>query len=186
MSAFCDLLKILGDREEATEDPLTAADIRAEQLEAMKENWEDEDEEKLRNRIVELRRLYDWPALVAAINVCPGGVSNRDAGVESNEAQNEFKVLDLFNLLDMHEQSGHGFQDRQGTFLPPQRVIGARGALVLLIQTLASHRGVGVGSDRSALFVSQRVGFCGPPSETDVRLSPHPALPVFVPMNGGS
>ena len=45
---------------------------------------------------------------------------------------------------------------------------------------------VGVGSDRSALFVSQRVGFCRPPSEPDVRLSPHPAFPEFVPMSGGS
>ena len=135
--AFCDLLKILGDSEEATgEDVLSAADIRTEQLEAMKENWEGEDEEELRIRIVELRRLYDWPALVAAINVCPGGVSNRDAGVESNEAQTEFKLIDLFNLLDMHDQSGHGFPDRQDRFLPPQRVIGARGALVLLIQAL--------------------------------------------------
>lgn len=136
VTAFCDLLKILGDMEEATEDPLTAADIRQDQLEAMKENWEDEDEEKLRNRIVELRGLYDWPALVAAINVCPDGVGNRDAGVEASEAQSELKLIDLFNLLDMHEQSGHGFPDRQGGFITPQGVIGARGALVLLIQAL--------------------------------------------------
>ena len=137
VSAFCDLLKILGDRGEATEDALSSADIRDEQLKAMKENWEDdEDEEKLRNRIVELRGLYDWPALVAAINVCPGGVSNRDAGVETHKGKTGFKLIDLFNLLDMHEQSGHGFPDRQGRFLPPQGVMGARGALVLLIQAL--------------------------------------------------
>ena len=136
VTAFCDLLKILGDREEATRDPLSVGDIRAEQLEAMKKNWEDEDEEKVRNRIVELRGLYDWPALVAAINVCPDGVGNRDAGVEASEAQTELKLIDLFNLLDMHEQSGHGFPDRQGRFITPQGVIGARGSLVLLIQAL--------------------------------------------------
>ena len=84
----------------------------------------------LRKRIVELRSLYDWPALVAAINVCPGGVSQRDTGAGA------FKLIDLFNLLDMHHQSGHGFPDRQSTFLTPQRVLGARGALGLLIQAL--------------------------------------------------
>ena len=35
---------------------------------------------------------------------------------------------------------------------------------------------VGVGSDRSARPISRWVGFSGPPSEPDVRLSPHPAL----------
>jgi hypothetical protein len=33
-----------------------------------------------------------------------------------------------------------------------------------------------VGSDRSALPISRWVDFSGPPSEPDVRLSPHPAL----------
>ena len=136
VSAFCDLLKILGDSEEATEGTLSAADIREEQLEAMKENWECKDEETLHKRIVQLRGLYDWPALVAAINVCPGRVANRGPGVEAYEGKNKIKLIDLFNLLDMHEQSGHGFPDRQRRFLPPQRVMGARGALVLLIQTL--------------------------------------------------
>ena len=137
VSAFCDLLKILGDSEEATsEDVLSATDIRPEQLKAMKETWQGEKDEAFRNRIVELRGLYDWPALVAAINVCPVGVWNRDAGVETHKGKTEFKLTDLFNLLDMHEQSGHGFPDRQRRFLPPQRVMGARGALVLLIQAL--------------------------------------------------
>jgi hypothetical protein len=35
-----------------------------------------------------------------------------------------------------------------------------------------------VGSDRSALPAFRQVGFSGPPSEPDVRLSPHPALHV--------
>ena len=54
------------------------------------------------------------------------------------------------------------------------------------IQKTRSRGKVGVGSDRSALFASRRVGFCGPPSEPDMRLSPYPALPVFGPMSGGS
>ncbi|NNN14774.1 MAG: hypothetical protein HKL82_02815 [Acidimicrobiaceae bacterium] len=36
-----------------------------------------------------------------------------------------------------------------------------------------------VGSDRGALPASRQVGFPGPPSEPDVRLSPHPALHVL-------
>ena len=102
----------------------------------MKRNWERTTEEELCKRIVELRSLYDWPALVASINVCPGGISEDDAKDGASDAQSGFKLIDLFNLLDMHQQSGHGFPDREGTFLPPQRVIGARGALVLLIQAL--------------------------------------------------
>ena len=121
--ALCDLLKILGDREEAI-DALSVADIHPEQMEAMERNWRRKEEEALRKRIVELRSLYDWPALVAAINICPGATSTG------------FKLVDLFNLLDMHGQSGHGFPDREKTFLTPQRVIGARGALGLLIQVM--------------------------------------------------
>ena len=136
VAAFCDLLKILGDREMAKEDTLSAADIHEEQLKAMSRNWERKDDEELRKRIVELRSLYDWPALVAAINVCPGGASKHDTGGGATGAEARFELIDLFNLLDMHHQSGHGFPNRQDTFLPPQRVIGARGALVLLIQAL--------------------------------------------------
>ena len=136
VSAFFDLLKILGDREEATEDTLSAADVHEEQLEAMSRNWECKGKDALRKRIVELRSLYDWPALVAAINVCPASVSRRDAGLGAPRAESGFELIDLFNLLDMHHQSGHGFPYRQDAFLPPQRVIGARGALVLLIQAL--------------------------------------------------
>lgn len=123
VSALCDLLKILGDRDEAI-NALSVADIYPEQLEAMERNWEGKGEDSLRKRIVELRSLYDWPALVAAINICPGATST------------DLTLVDLFNLLDMHHQSGHGFPDREQTFLPPQRVIGARGGLSLLIQTL--------------------------------------------------
>ncbi|MCY4554928.1 MAG: hypothetical protein OXF79_00775 [Chloroflexi bacterium] len=124
MIAFCDLLKILGDREEARDGSLSVSDILDQQLTAMGRNWEEVGREALRQRIVQLRSLYDWPALVAAINICPERTSRG------------FELVDLFNLLDMHLQSGHGFPDREKTFLPPQRLIGARGALGLLIQTM--------------------------------------------------
>ena len=124
MSALCDLLKILGDRDDAREDTLSVSDILDPQLVAMGRNWEHKGKDALRRRIVHLRSLYDWPALVAAINICPGATST------------DFKLVDLFNLLDMHRQSGHGFPDREKTFLPPQRLIAARTALGLLIQVM--------------------------------------------------
>ena len=122
--AFCDLLKILGDLEEPRDGGLSVSDIDDEQIEAMGRNWEEKGRDALRQRIVRLRSLYDWPALVAAINICPGATATG------------FELVDLFNLLDMHGQSGHGFPDREKTFLTPQRVIGARGALGLLIQAM--------------------------------------------------
>ena len=54
------------------------------------------------------------------------------------------------------------------------------------IQPSTTDAQIGVGSDRSALPASRRVGFYGPPSEPDVRLSPHPALRVFLPLGRGS
>ena len=137
VEATCDLLKILGDRRSANGDNVSAADINDEQIQAMGRNWESNDEDILRKRIVELRSLYDWPALVAAINVCPGRATQPHSRAAVPSAASGFELIDLFNLLDMHHQSGHGFPDRDGTFLPPQRVLGARGALGLLLQSLS-------------------------------------------------
>ena len=138
VSAFCDLLKILGDCDEVSTDPLSSEVILKEQIDAMRRNWTDSKEDApLRSRIVELRRLYDWPALVAAINVCPRSSPNGDTKSGSDAVSGSFRPVDLFNLLDMHLQSGHGFPDRSTRkFLSPQRVLGARGALVMLIQAL--------------------------------------------------
>lgn len=137
VSAFCELLKILGDCDEVSADPLSSEVILKDQIDAMRRNWSDSKEDALRSRIVELRRLYDWPALVAAINVCPKSIPDGDSSSGSDKGSNSFRPVDLFNLLDMHLQSGHGFPDRStGGFLSPQRVLGARGALVMLIQAL--------------------------------------------------
>ena len=136
LSALTDLLKILGDREEARAERLSSTNILPEQMEAMQRNWAEREKGKLRSRIVELRRLYDWSALVAAINVCPRQLLDGDPRSGSDPGGMSFRLVDLFNLLDMHLQSGHGFSDRTGKFLPPQRVMGARGALAMLIQAL--------------------------------------------------
>ena len=74
VDAFSDLLQILGDRGASNGQEVAVADINAAELDAMARNWGRNDKDQLRNRIVELRSLYDWPALVAAINVCPHAV----------------------------------------------------------------------------------------------------------------
>ena len=90
----------------------------------MARNWHPDNEDELRRRIVELRTLYDWLALIEVINVCPA------------KSDGSFDLQDLFNVLDMNLQTGHGFQVRDDFFMPPQRVLGARNALVLLILAL--------------------------------------------------
>ena len=135
VEAFSDLLKILG--ECGTNAQISATEIHEEQLAAMARNWGCNDKDHLRNRIVELRSLYDWPALVDAINVCPSRAPQHHSKSTAASGGIGFELIDLFNLLDMHHQSGHGFRGKDDTFLPPQRVIGARGALRLLVQSLS-------------------------------------------------
>ena len=113
-SALHDLLTILGDGD------------KPEAMKAMCRNWRHgADDDEIRNRIVTLRTLYDWPALKAVINVCPGVQGVGDG----------FQLNDLFNVLDMHGQSGHGFHVEESVFLTPQQVLGARNALKMLLQT---------------------------------------------------
>ena len=123
LNAFSDLLEILGDHGVANGREVSAADIHAEQVAAMARNWGSSDEDHLRNRIVELRSHYDWPALVAAINICPSRMPQPVSKRTGESEDTDFALIDLFNLLDMHHQSGHGFPDKGGTFLPPQRVL---------------------------------------------------------------
>ena len=123
-SALGDLLTILGDDGKggtSEEDPIVT--VTPHQIDAMRRNWpHGANDDELRKRIVTLRTLYDWPALRAIVNVCPG--------VQGNS----FQLNDLFNVLDMHGQSGHGFRVKEGEFLTPQRVLGARNALKMLLQ----------------------------------------------------
>ena len=94
----------------------------------MRCNWQHgADEDEIRNRIITLRTLYDWPALKAVINVCPG---------VQGDGGKSFQLNDLFNVLDMHGQSGHGFRVKEREFLTPQRVLGARNALKMLLHTM--------------------------------------------------
>ena len=125
-SALHDLLSILGDGDEPEEAASTLT-VTQYQMQAMRRNWQHgADDDELRNRIVELRTLYDWPALKDIINVCPGARGDGKS----------FQLNDLFNVLDMHGQSGHGFRVKEEGFLTPQQVLGARNALKMLLQTM--------------------------------------------------
>ena len=125
-SALHDLLTILGDGDE-TEEAASIFPVAQNRMEAMRRNWQHgADDDEIRNRIVTLCTLYDWPALKAVINVCPGVQGDGKS----------FQLNDLFNVLDMHGQSGHGFRVKEAEFLTPQRVLGASNALKMLLQTM--------------------------------------------------
>ena len=81
----------------------------------------------LRQRVLHLRDIYDWPALTAIIRVCPG---SREAGCEGR-----FMINDLLNILDIYGGSDHGFH-ADGTFLTPQMIGSAKNALKMLLQTM--------------------------------------------------
>ena len=119
ISAFNALLTILGDRD-ANEDAMFS--ITEDQMAAMRRNWQEgASDEEIRRRIVDLRTLYDWIALKCVVRVCP------------RKTNNDIDLTDLFNVLDMHIQSGHGFKVKKGLFLTPQRVLAARNALKMLL-----------------------------------------------------
>ena len=128
--AFQDLLTVLGDGLQEEDSNFA---IKPCQLAAMRRNWQSgASDDELRQRIIYLRTLYDWPALQAAIRLCPG-----------TAREGAFKVNDLFNLLDMHGQSGHGFRKGhdeirrdESDFLTPQQVVGACNALKMLLQAM--------------------------------------------------
>src|SRR5216684_7807466 len=95
LAALEQLITILGDSDDSFD---RIDDIKAEHLNAMSQNWDAAvGEDELRKRIMYLRLVYDWPALKSVIRVCPA--------IDSSE----FKINDLFNLLDMHIPVGFGF-----------------------------------------------------------------------------
>ena len=119
-SALRDLLAILGDGGSGTTSEVGGV------VDIMRRHWvPDSNCDELRDRITDLRMLYDWPALKAAIGACPRSAQN-----------DSFRLNDLFNVLDMHGQSGHGFRAEDGEFLTPQRVLGARNSLKMLLQAM--------------------------------------------------
>lgn len=82
------------------------------------------DESQYLARLFQLRSLYNWPALKLICKICPAWGTK------------DFQINDLFNVLDMHRLSGHGFQVEKDIFLNQQQVLGAYQALILILQTL--------------------------------------------------
>lgn len=116
---FSDLLLILGDDDEKNIYTITIS-----AREAMRRHWQDTSVQALDARIHELRTLYDWPTLKEVVRACPGyGGGER------------FQIQDIFNLLDLHINSQHGFPV-EGRFLPANYLLAARRALQLLLNTL--------------------------------------------------
>ena len=119
--ALSDLLTILGDQREGSrlDTPCQS------QLEAMRRNLPSgASDDHLRRRVLSLCDLYDWPALKEVVRVCPG------------YEDDAFQLADLFNVLDMHGQSGHGFEVQKSSFLMPAQVSAAYDALKMLLNTL--------------------------------------------------
>ncbi len=125
ISALSDLLIILGDEAKEGASIASVTANQRDAIDAMRRNWcSSASEDEILDRVIELRTLYDWSALKAVIAVCP------------EKEDDFFNLADLFNILDMHVQSGHGFRVGEGEFLTPQRVLGARNALKMLLQTM--------------------------------------------------
>jgi hypothetical protein len=129
--ALFDLITILGDSDESY-DSINA--VNPEQLKAMRRNWRrGASIDELRKRIIDLRLIYDWPALKSVVYICPGSAANK------------FRLNDLFNLLDMHIPPGfgvrapahHGTSDSKKQpgeqFFDARRLIGAKNALLMIL-----------------------------------------------------
>lgn len=122
-----DLLLILGDDEGAA-----AAFPSSVQQEALQRQFCDLTAEKLIQRGRELRYTYDWGTLKQLVHICPGHNAS------------SFRLQDLFNLLDMHIVSRHGFhvygsQGADPRFVTTESLVLARNALIMLIGLLHFH-----------------------------------------------
>jgi hypothetical protein len=123
--ALFDLITILGDSDESYD---SINEINDEQLKAMRRNWQPRASNKeLHRRIIDLRLIYDWPALKSVVGICPGSATDK------------FRLNDLFNLLDMHIPPGFGVRAPASKkwpgeqFFDARRLIGAKNALLMIL-----------------------------------------------------
>ena len=130
-TALLDLITILGDTESGYGSIHLIDNV---QMEAMRRNWRrGANEDELRGRIIELRLIYDWPALKSVVRICPGSSTNN------------LSLNDLFNLLDMHISPASGFRaiteqvsggkdcDQETEFFDARRLLGAKNALAMIL-----------------------------------------------------
>lgn len=118
---FVDLLCILGDVNDNNQNNIYC--ISGTAREAMKRHWVEQTDSEIEQRIHFLRSQFDWSALKAIVRVCPNFLEEK-----------LFQITDVFNIIDMHRQSKHGFPVENG-FLPLHRIASARAALELILQT---------------------------------------------------
>jgi ferredoxin len=125
--ALYDLITILGDDQE-NDDGISSIDD--DERAAMRRSFPNAGDDKaaLDERILGLRLFYDWPALKSVVRICPGVLADN------------FKIQDLFNLMDLHIPSGLGFRtqakDKSIYFLDTRRLVGAKNALSMLLGAL--------------------------------------------------
>lgn len=127
LSKMVSLLKVLdGNKNDSSNLRISDDD-----LEEMKNIYRHEnDDQLLRNRILELRRDYDWNATKKIIKICP---NKKDDG--------DNLIRDLYSIIDkklMNNQSIKVFADDNGKeeILPVNRLQGARNFLTLFINML--------------------------------------------------
>ncbi|MEG6585125.1 hypothetical protein [Dendrosporobacter sp. 1207_IL3150] len=127
LNCIADLLIILGDDEIGA-----AAFPSEEQTAALNRQFDGLSAFEQEQRGRELRYTYDWGTLRQLIHICPG------------HNEQFLRLQDLFNLLDMHIMSRHGFyvygDNSEGQrFIPPEALVLARNALIMLIGLLHFH-----------------------------------------------
>ena len=133
-NALYELILILGDSEQSA---VRIDHVTTEELDAMRPHWRNSpsDDDELKRKIIGLRLIYDWPTLKSVVRICPASDGCR------------FKLNDLFNVLDMHIDSGipapitksnepslasdKNFSETE--FFEARRLIGARNALKLIL-----------------------------------------------------
>ena len=107
-------------------------EIRLNDLENAKKIYDKEgSEEKLRNRILELRHEYDWNATKKIINLCP----------EKRDENTDNLILDAYSIIDKRLLSGQSLKvystdGKTEIILDTSRLQGARNFLVLFVNMM--------------------------------------------------
>lgn len=123
LEEMADLLFILDDdaQNEGKEYRRMVTTVTDSQLEKAKELFDLEDEQQLRNLIVNLRYNYDFSALKQMLKLC---------------TKDKWSiVMSVFNLIDYHMGNNEGFfvKSENAVFIEKHRLMGARNALIMLI-----------------------------------------------------
>jgi len=117
--AVADLLLILGDPYVNNQE-----DSQLELSKVLQRQFSELSEDQRYRRASELKHSYDWKTLYAIIQACPG------------QNDNEFQLVDLFNLIDMHIENHQGFYapgvDTHSAFIAVERLVPARNTLKML------------------------------------------------------